>query len=207
MERELGSDKRAKADTPRIRRPFTRNTVIMITLFIFMVLAIGVPTVIVWLNPDTYGPPTQVLFDVVLAGISIVLGLVISTRQAEKRATDLWIPAAESASRALLTMDAIVQRMRHKQGQVCGTLEPLLSDISEEKLVAIKAVLKTRCDACSDGLSNLGFQIRNSFGDWDTYIETNCDEDVCVAIHNRLDEKREELARVVKRDFPDLDLT
>lgn len=174
------------------------------TLFVLTILVLAsvvVPTVIVAIAPDSYNALTQVLFDILLVAISIGIGDAISKDQAEKRATDKWIPAAESASKALLAMGATIERMRYRQKRACESLEPILSSVSSEKLTPIKTAIGMRCRACSDNLSDLKFHIDNSFSDWDAFIETNCEDKVCEEIHKRLDEKREELVAAIDKDF------
>jgi len=171
-------------------------------LIILVVVSIAFPTAIVWIAPDSYDARAEVLFDIILAAASIWIGDIMRKEQAEKHATDKWIPAAESACKALLAMSATIERMRLKQAKACESLEPILSNIPAEKLTPVKTVIKLRCDACSENLSNLRFHIDNSFSDWDAFIETNCDDEVCEGVHRRLDEKRQELAAIMKKDFP-----
>jgi hypothetical protein len=175
----------------------------LIILGILVFISIALPTTLVLIAPDSYSALTQVLFDIILAASSVWVGDAISKEQAEKHATDKWIPAAESASKALLTMSATIERMRCKQVRVCEALGPILSDVPAEKFDLVKTVTKMRCDACSEKLSNLRFHIDNVFSDWDAFIETNCDDEVCEAVHRRLDEKRQELANAMKNDFPE----
>jgi len=179
-----------------------RNLTIYFVL-VAIAIAIVIPVLIIVLAPTSYNALTQFLFDIILTAGSIWIGDALSKEQARKQATEKWIPAAESASKALLAMSATVDRMQRRRGRGCNALAAVSANIPPENAALVQAIIQTRGDTCLEGLSSLKFHIDNSFSDWDAFIETNCENVVCEDIHRRLDEKRQELDKTLNEAFPE----
>jgi hypothetical protein len=193
------SESKSSPLSERLRRILFAGWFKLVVGAILIAILIGFPTAIVWGNSSFYNPLTQVLFDFLLLGVSVWFGAVMSNEQAKKQATEKWIPAAESACKALLTMEALIERRRRKRAKVHQELEPFIREIPTES--PVESVLKMRCSECSESLSSLKLQIKNSLSTWDVFIETNCEDQVCEAIQKRLDETKKWLSAALEEDF------
>ena len=175
-----------------MKRIFSKNVqLIVASICIITIFAISLGLVILY--PDSYNPLTQIMLDFMLLIMAAWLGNTWSTEEAKKNALEKWVPMAETASKDLLVMNMTVKRLQHKQGNVCQAMKPIFDKIPEERISLVTTVLEMRCNECTDDLETLRLLINNSFSNWDAFIETNCEENVCEQIHKRLDEKRKEL--------------
>jgi len=159
------------------------------------VLLIALSVYLVTRHPQYYNQLAQVLFDMLLLGVSLWAGITFSREEAEKNATDRWLPAAEGACYELLTMSATVERMRLRQEKVCQSMKQFFpSDSSTDGAVPIQHVAKMRCEECAENLRTLQNHVENSIKSWHLFIEYNCAE-WCQPIKERLGDRRKELAQ------------
>jgi hypothetical protein len=136
-----------------------------------------------------YNESTQVLLNIILTATSIWAGIFWNTKQAEKHATDKWMPAAESALKSLHVMKAIIERRQKKRGQeVEGgkVFEPFLKNGGD--VTSANAFLNFRCGECNESLIALKLQIMNSLKSWSVFLDTNCDKQDCNDVNCRVTE-------------------
>jgi hypothetical protein len=170
--------------------------------FTIAFLLIALPTIIVAAAPQSYTPLTQVLFDILLLGVSIWIGKLLSDEEVARAATAKWLPAAEMVCNELLTMSATTERLCRKQSSLRESIHEVFPSMPKDTLSPIERFVHVRCGHCSEGLENLKNHIENSFNNWALFININCDEQECQKIFERLKKRREELFTAVERDFP-----
>jgi len=145
------------------------------------------------LTPGNLTPVVILLVDIIFFFFSAWLGVAYSTKQAEKRGGENWIPIAEASCKKLLTMKADLESIQRRQGQIVDKLAVICPSINTEQHHPLKAAMQMRCEVCGDNLAYLKNQVQNNYSDWNAFIQTNCSEVVCQSIHNRLDSFRTEI--------------
>jgi len=138
-------------------------------------------------KPNYYNPLVDMLFKVFIAAFSISTGLAINEKRIRRNETNRWMPAAESACKELITISKTANRLKNYQGTLCNQMEMLLgSNISFEATNALKALLRNRCDSCSNGLANIKNHLDKAAEDWRLFLTANCDKGECEKIEERL---------------------
>jgi hypothetical protein len=163
---------------------------------VFMIL----PILLVALVPNFYNSLVQVLFDFMLFGASVWFGISISTKEAEKRATDKWLEKAISSCRELLTMSDTAKEIRQRQGLVCNSLGKIVPGVPSQQQESVENLLDMRCSECKFNIVTIQKHMDNIYQDWSDFVNDNCSETECAGFHSRLDKRKKEL----KSEYGDL---
>ena len=135
---------------------------------------IFVPVLLVAFVPSVYNPLAQVLFSFMLFAASLWLGVSISTKEAEQRATSIWLASAESACRELLTMSETAKRLRRRQGAVCQFIDKIVPSNAPQQQESVKNLLSMRCGECAFDIATLQNHMDNIYANWSVFINSNC---------------------------------
>jgi hypothetical protein len=166
---------------------------------VLIVVFIALPTYIVAKLPNAYNPLAQVLFSILLAGVSIWLGIALNTSSAKREAAAKWLPAAETACKQLLTISNTAERMRMTQRNACSALDPILPSSSRSE--PIRQMVEMQCRETAEKLATLRDHVENGVSHWQVFIANNCERGECEAISFRIEEVRQTLIQRLTEDF------
>lgn len=165
-----------------------------------VILALGLPLVFVIAWPQMYNALAQLLFDLVLFGASIWLGIVVSATKARKDEAGKWLVIAEGACNELLAISAQIDRMRTTRTPTCDALASVFNKtIDGSRLRPVQQTVQLRCEECTRNLDSIRDRVENNYRLWDGFINRNCDDDECTYFHDRLGERKAQLDASVQQ--------
>ncbi len=132
-------------------------TVVFIMLSVYLVAE----------KPEWHNPLVDMLFSVILCTVSIGVGLSLNKRLIAQEATNHWMPAAESACKDLITIQATVSRLQNSHNRVCSQLEKFLPPENKEPL---KALLESKCTNCGNQLATVIDHLHKAVQDWEVFL-------------------------------------
>ncbi len=103
------------------------------------------PVFLVAFVPNSYNSLVQVIFDIMIFGASLWFGISVSTKEAEKRATDKWLVAAANACMELAAMRESVKRKGVEQDALCNSIDEIVPGIPQTKLISMKRLVGRNC--------------------------------------------------------------
>ena len=143
--------------------------------------------------PEQYTPLVDTLFSVFLFLLAFWIGSTRDSDLAAQRANDRWLPQAESVIFRLMTLRANVVRFAALSKSHCTSAECDLPELREEPMRAVRVKLKADCEASSQRLEDIGFQLEDAIDDWRRFIVVNCRGDECQRIYAALEQREQRL--------------
>lgn len=153
---------------------------------------IGAPIYLA-VRPDDFTPIVQVLFSLFLFLLAFWLGYTKETERATRQASDKWLPQAESVIYRLLTLHNNVKRFASTAKTSCDKTKCDLPELENEEMKAVRIKIQTDCEATSQRLTDIAFQLEDAVEDWRRFIAANCTGDECSRIFEAIQERRERL--------------
>ncbi len=144
-------------------------------------------------NPNDYTPMVQLLLSLFLFLLAFWIGYTKETERAARKANDKWVPQAESVIYRLLTLHNNVQRFASTTKTSCDKTKCDLPELDTNEMRAVKIKIQTDCDATSQRLTDIGFQLEDAIEDWRRFIAANCTGDECSRIFDAISERRQRL--------------
>ena len=161
--------------------------------FLCVVALIALPAVLILQQPQSYNVVAQILFSVLLFGVSTWFGYSINYEKARKEATAMWVPAAEVSCKQLLTISATAERMKRTQASACQNIEPFLQGVDPKQVAPVRSLVKIQCEETAEKLASLRDHVENAISHWQVFIGCNCEGSECAAIEQRIDACRKGL--------------
>jgi len=131
--------------------------------------------------------PAQILFNVLLAIGSAVFSFLLAKPVSDREARKQWLPFAENACVALITIGCTAERMRRQQLTRCGTLREAMPNREHEQMRPLALLLEAQCTEAAERLASVRDQVRDARKSWEAFIRTHCDGAECQLIQQRLD--------------------
>src|SRR5690606_23100917 len=148
--------------------------------------------------PNDYTPIVQVLFSLFLFLLAFWLGYTKETERATRQASDKWLPQAESVIYRLLTLHNNVKRFASTAKNSCNKTKCDLPELEKEEMKAVRIKIQTDCEATSQRLTDIAFQLEDAVEDWRRFIAANCNGDECSRIFDAIQERRERLEQEIE---------
>lgn len=169
---------------------------------LFAVALICVPSYLVSQSPMSWNALSQILFQVITAFFSVLIGYRLSKVSLENQITRKWLRPAQTACNQIQVMMDQTQRLRKTRKTTCDELQDLLEGLEDIQRHPIEKIVRTKCESCKARLMDLQNHLSNAYETWRVFIHENCEKIMeCSAIENELAEFRETL-NLVDDDKP-----
>lgn len=168
----------------------TGKAILRFVLLIFILVA---PPIYLWKDPSAYTPLVQILISVFLFLLAYWTGYEREVERAKKLANDRWLPQAESVILRLMTLRANVTRFSCVTKRSCSASACDLPELEKEEMKAVKIKMKTECEASSQRLDDIAYQLEDAIEDWRRFITANCQGEECARIFDALEQREERL--------------
>ncbi|UCG46615.1 MAG: hypothetical protein JSU94_14040 [Phycisphaerales bacterium] len=179
--------------TPWLRRICPRTGLQVITLAEFglwaviVISLITVPPYLVSRFPANWNALSQVLFQIVTALLSGLIGYRLTKAASEQHITRKWLPGAQTACNQIQVMQAQVYRLRKTRRTTCDELQDLISGLNESERRTIEKVVRIKCEGCKARLLDIQDHLATAYETWRVFVRENCDRIVeCDEIEHRL---------------------
>lgn len=122
----------------------------------------------------------------------------------DEKISSTWLPNAESACMSLLSLANSVQVLKLNQAGSCNRLDIHFDEkVEASQRKRIKAVVDRQCTELASDLSEIENQIINSLMVWARFIETNCVDDACSPVFDKLAHRKRNLRDQLLYTFPE----
>ncbi len=149
-------------------------------------------------KPVDYTPIVQVLLSLFLFLLAFWIGYTKEAAVAAKRANDRWLPQAESVIYRLMTLRTNVHGFSQATRSTCLTTCCDLPELNEPGMKAVKIKMKSDCEASSQRLDDIAYQLEDAIEDWRRFIIANCHGEECQRIWDALLAREERLERTFR---------
>lgn len=144
-------------------------------------------------NPQDYTPFVQVLLSIFLFAMAFWIGQTKEIEKAIRGANRKWLPQAESVVYRLITLHSNVCRFTATSKTSCERTRGDLPELDNVEMKAVRIKIQSDCEATSERLTDIGFQLEDAIEDWRRFIEANCDGDECSRIFDAIEERQSKL--------------
>ncbi|MGI8981036.1 MAG: hypothetical protein ACR2FY_17550 [Pirellulaceae bacterium] len=162
--------------------------------WVLAIVLIVFPPIYLAYNPQHWTPLVDSLFSVFLFLLAFWIGTSQEIYRASRRANDRWLPQAESVIFRLMTLRANVARFAVLTRDNCDSAACDLPELNQEAMRPVRIKIKGDCEAASQRLSDIGFQLEDAISDWRRFIVANCYENECSRILDALEQRELRLA-------------
>lgn len=160
---------------------------------------IGPPVYLAY-RPEHYTPLVEVLLSLMLFLLAYWIGHSQEAAKASQRASDRWLPQAESVIFRLLTLHANVRRFSFATKSDCDKSQCDLPELSTDEMRAVRVKLRAECEASSRRLDDIAHQLEDAIEDWRRFIAANCFGDECARIFDAIQQRQESLMQELRAD-------
>ncbi len=171
---------------------------------ILSIAIIGISCYVVAQKPGWNNPLTNMLFSVLLAFTSIIVGSSINENKIRREGTNRWMPAAESACKELITISYTISKLQNIQSNLCKQLEGFLPSKDDGGSTPLKTILENKCQNCCSELTTIKNHVDKSIEDWEVFLSNNCEEGECEQIFSRLNITKDRLKINFERCVPEV---
>lgn len=151
------------------------------------------PPIYLAFSPDHFTPLVDTLFSVFLFLAAYWIGYSREEHRASQRANEKWLPQAESVIFRLMTLRANVIRFAAVTKDGCRDAECELPELREDQMRAVRIKMKGDCQASSQRLADIAYQLEDAIEDWRRFIIANCEGDECERIFDALNQRTSRL--------------
>ena len=151
-------------------------------------------------NPTDFTPLVDTLFSIFLFLLAFWIGSTKDSEIAAQKANDRWVPQAESVIFRLMTLHANVLRFAQVSRKNCSDAECELPELKEDGMRAVRIKMKTDCEASSQRLVDIAYQLEDAIEDWRRFVIANCQGDECQRIFEALQQRQQRLWSIVAED-------
>lgn len=153
------------------------RTVVLAVLIVFILIG---SSIYVLKYPDDFNALSQFLLNILLAFLSILLGLFFQNDTASKKAGDRWLPQASSVIQRLMTLQENVLRFSSAKKQNCSGEISHLPELSQTEFEKVRLWIQLDCQNSSERFHDVAVQLGDSILDWQRFVAENCnDEEYC----------------------------
>lgn len=145
------------------------------------------------IKPQDFTPLVQILFSLFLFLMAFWIGVTKETEMATRKANEKWLPQAESVIYRILTLHNNVKRFAVTVKNSCDKSKCDLPELEKEEMRAVKIKVKAECEATSQRLTDIAFQLEDAIEDWRRFIAANCQGDECTRIFDAIQERQQRL--------------
>lgn len=161
--------------------------------WLIAIITFVVSPIYLGVRPQDFTPLVQVLFSLFIFLMAFWIGFTKETEKATRQASDKWLPQAESVIYRLLTLHNNVKRFAGTAKNSCDKTKCDLPELEKEEMKAVKIKIQTDCEATSQRLTDIAFQLEDAIEDWRRFISANCAGDECSRIFEAITERQDKL--------------
>lgn len=171
----------------------------LIWWIITIIVLVGSP---IWLaiKPTDFTPVVAILLNAILFVAARLLGQDQAEKHGFKIANDRWLPQAESAMHRLLTVLSSIRSFKSELSSTCNCAAKEHPELKNDTNKTLKTVFSAFCQHGAKRLGDIINHLEDSLGDWNRFVQANCQGEECARIFRAMKQKKDQLENQLKNE-------